>query len=392
MITPTQIHKKAQKLWNSGRILQSALNQQPLFPWKITFRKPTAQQQIDDFPEVREWMRDLKVKSKTPDKASYTIEYKTVNHRQLGQQQLPALIVFETQVDFLGYLGKSHAFSTLLKLAQHTIRKFPVLESWLVDKSRSFIKNASIWDKLLAVCNYFMADLKPDCYLRELEIPNIDSKFIEKNTAILAELLDLILPTEAVNSDITSLRQHGFERRYGLKYEQSVIRLRLLDPHLYPMANISDISLPLNQLAQWQIPCWRVFITENKINGLSFPEIQDSLVIFGLGYGVDQLAEIPWLSDCELYYWGDIDTHGFSILSRLRSHFPKVYSIMMDENTLQKHSSLSVKEPVNAQCQNKLKHLNKAEQQLYLQLQQSHQRLEQERLPMRYVEQCLRFC
>ncbi|MCK5896611.1 MAG: hypothetical protein KAG20_07385 [Cocleimonas sp.] len=389
MIAPAKIHQKAEKLWNSGRILQSALNQQPLFPWKITFRKPTAQQQVDNFPAVRQWIRDLKAKSKTPDKASYTIEYKTVNHRQLGQQQLPALIVFDAQVDLLGYLGKSRQFATLLKLAQQTVEKLPVLESWLLDKPRSFIKHASIWNKLLAVCDYFIAHPQPNCYLRELGIPNIDSKFIEKNTAILAELLDLILPEEAINSDIISLKQHSFERRYGLKYEPSLIRLRLLDSHLYPIANISDISLPLKQLAQWQIPCWRVFITENKINGLSFPEMQDSVVIFGLGYGVDQLADIPWLADCELYYWGDIDTHGFSILSRLRSHFPKVYSIMMDENTLQKHSSLSVKEPVNAQCQNKLKHLNKAEKQLYLQLQQSHQRLEQERLPMRYVEHML---
>ena len=29
-----------------------------------------------------------------------------------------------------------------------------------------------------------------------------------------------------------------------------------------------------------------------------------------------------WLADCDLHYWGDLDTHGFAMLDRLRSMFP----------------------------------------------------------------------
>jgi hypothetical protein len=165
--------------------------------------------------------------------------------------------------------------------------------------------------------------------------------------------------------------------------------LRLLDRQLYPIDAISDISLPLSHLAQWKIPCQRLFITENKVNGLSFPAMENSVVIFGLGYGINQLATIPWLSCCEIYYWGDIDTHGFSILSRLRHHYPKVRSLMMDEKTLQKHVNLCVTEPINARCTHQLQFLNTAEQQLYLKLQQNNYRLEQERLPMHYIKQQL---
>ena len=391
MITPQQIQQKAQKLWNSGRVLQSALWQGSLFPWVINFRKPTAKEQLEKFTEIKQWIAQLKSQSKAVKGLGYDIEYKLINHRQLGEQQLPSTIIFTTQDDLLRYVGKLREFEKLQKLAKQMLFEFPVLQDWLNHKIRTFIKYQDVWELLLSVCRYFIDNPRPNCYLRELDIAGIDSKFIEKHKAILDELLQRLLPETSLDLSITSLKQHGFEKRYGLKFDEAVIRLRLLDKALY-LNNINDISLPVSQLAQWQIPCWRVFITENKINGLSFPAMQDSIVIFGLGYGIDSLAEIPWLTDCEIYYWGDIDTHGFSILSRLRQYYPQTTAIMMDEQTLQAHQSLCVKEPTNARCKNQLTGLNLAEQKLYQQLQRSHQRLEQERLPMDYVIQRLRYC
>ena len=46
------------------------------------------------------------------------------------------------------------------------------------------------------------------------------------------------------------------------------------------------------------------------------------ILLFGQGYALDRLGDIPWLHRCPLHYWGDIDTHGFAILDRLRAHFP----------------------------------------------------------------------
>ena len=80
--------------------------------------------------------------------------------------------------------------------------------------------------------------------------------------------------------------------------------------------------MPASQLADAQSAVQRVFITENEINGLAFPEVPDAAVIFGLGYGLERLAEVRWLRGKAIYYWGDIDTHGFAILDRLRAMFP----------------------------------------------------------------------
>ena len=36
------------------------------------------------------------------------------------------------------------------------------------------------------------------------------------------------------------------------------------------------------------------------------------MVIFGGADGIDRLAQIDWLRDRDIAYWGDIDTHAFA--------------------------------------------------------------------------------
>jgi hypothetical protein len=107
---------------------------------------------------------------------------------------------------------------------------------------------------------------------------------------------------------------------------------------------LSDISVPASQFAELESTVQRIFITENDINGLVFPEVRDAAVIFGLGYALDRLADVRWLHDKAIYYWGDIDTHGFAILDRLRATFPHAASLLMDHETLIEHRLLWVQE------------------------------------------------
>src|SRR5690606_22447212 len=141
----------------------------------------------------------------------------------------------------------------------------------------------------------------------------------------LCELLDLILPPEAVDPTATGVR--GFAQRYGLRTEPPAIRFRILDPALY-IQGLSDLAVPPQEFAGLELPAARVFITENRTNGLAFPDSPRSLVIFGLGYGLDRLGEVPWLRETEVWYWGDIDTHGFGILNRLRATLPHARSFL----------------------------------------------------------------
>ena len=69
-----------------------------------------------------------------------------------------------------------------------------------------------------------------------------------------------------------------------------------------------------------------------------------AIVVFGRGYAVDALGGLPWLADRDVVYWGDLDTHGFAILDRFRSTFPRVRSMLMDRETLLAHRAMWVVE------------------------------------------------
>jgi hypothetical protein len=85
------------------------------------------------------------------------------------------------------------------------------------------------------------------------------------------------------------------------------------------------------------MPVERVFVTENEINFLAFPEIAKSIVVFGAGYGMKALGLARWMAALPLHYWGDLDTHGFAILDELRGVFPHTQSFLMDRETLLNH-------------------------------------------------------
>ena len=217
----------------------------------------------------------------------------------------------------------------------------------------------------------------------------MDSKFIEQHKGILAELLEQMLPADSIDQTVSGLAAHGFERRYGLKYDQPLLRFRILDKDLTAAYGLTDLSVPLDQFNQLQLPCERVFITENKINGLSFPAVERAIVIFGLGYGIRSLSQTAWLRDKAIFYWGDIDTHGFAILSQLRGYFPQVGSLLMDRQTLMAFQGLWGREPDDKRCLADLLNLTEPEQSLYQDLRNNvlgdNIRLEQERIGFAYL-------
>ena len=78
-------------------------------------------------------------------------------------------------------------------------------------------------------------------------------------------------------------------------------------------------------------------VVENEITYLSVDVPKDGVVIWGKGFEVDRAGRLPWLVDVDVTYWGDIDTHGFAILDRLRAWLPQTQSVLMDRATLLTH-------------------------------------------------------
>ena len=199
----------------------------------------------------------------------------------------------------------------------------------------------------------------------------------------------------------------GFERRYGLREKPRYVRFRLLDPALdlgidLGLAGV-DPALRVDQLtllaedfaglfaARGASGPRQVFITENEINFLAFPDRAGSLIVFGAGYGFAALSRAEWLHGRRIRYWGDLDTHGFAILDQLRASFPETESLLMDRATLLAHRDQWTSEgsPTKAD----LTRLHPEERELYDDLRYDRLapslRLEQERIGFSWVESAL---
>jgi hypothetical protein len=111
-----------------------------------------------------------------------------------------------------------------------------------------------------------------------------------------------------------------------------------------------------------------------------------------MGYGVGALARLPWVMRAACTYWGDLDTHGFAILSRARLQLPHLESALMDEETLLRHRDLWVTEQ-DQYATAELPLLTPSEQSVYCGLRQNrwapNVRLEQERVPWAYAWEVL---
>jgi hypothetical protein len=211
----------------------------------------------------------------------------------------------------------------------------------------------------------------------------VDTKFVEKNKKEIDLFLMSVLDDDLYDKAIVKLSNNGFEKKYGLKYKLPLVRFRILDSDLY-LYGLSDISTNIDEFKNLSFTCKKVYMIENEITALSFPNIKDAIVIFAKGYGVGLFKDVKWLEDKEIYYWGDIDMDGFAILSQARGYFPQIKSIFMNIKTVEEFKELGVQS--SDKVYKKLDNLAKEEALLYERLFSDYYgknfRLEQERLPV----------
>lgn len=380
--TLADLRNQVQRYWDSGRLLAASLEHESLFPLELRLRTPDTRALSERFYEVRQWIRQLESDGR------YQIDWVEINHRLLGRNRVPARILVRNERDAFSLIGKTVEAERFLSLTVVTLEKLPELSAWLTHQPLVALENAVDWERIIAVLQWFRSHLRSGLYLRQLDITGVDTKFIEGRKVLLAELLDIILPAEAL--DATAARPRHFEQRYGLASKPSQIRFRILDRRL-SIQGLTDLAVTAREFAALELPVERVFITENEINGLTFPNMPASLVIFGLGYGLERLSEVRWLQERTLHYWGDIDTYGFHILDRLRSIFPTARSFLMDRETLLEHVPLWVRE--NNPYDGELRMLTAAERGLYDDLRYNRLgdriRLEQERIPYGWIGRAL---
>jgi hypothetical protein len=345
--TPADLRAQVQKLWDKGELLRPCVQGDALPPRRLRLSGPSSTELSERFDDVRAWMAALGCNAPVGAAPRWRIVPREFRHRVLGACAVPDGIWLDTLDDALALLGKHQEAKRFVGLVQTTREQQPVLLPWLEKRPLQALALAQEWPRLLAVVAWLQVHPRPGIYLRQVDVPGVDSKFIEAHRGVLAELLDVALPPEAIDTRATGVGQFG--PRYGFKDKPLRVRFRLLDARictgLLPADAEHDITLTQADFARLALPVRRVFFTENEVNFLAFPPLAGSLVIFGAGYGFEALADARWLHGCRLFYWGDIDTHGFAILDQLRARLPQVQSLLMDRATLMAHPAQWGEEP-----------------------------------------------
>lgn len=347
------------------------------WPLAVPLGSPIERDVIDDIVMVRAW-----VDSWAGWRGVGVLQQVDRKWGRIGSHTLPAALSLAGPEEVAVWCGQENRWARASRRSGLLLTRWPQL----VDGGlgRFFDLLADYDDKdfegLLAVLSWAIANPASKLFMRQLPIVGVDTKWLERRTTVVTELLTRIQASDSAGSDIHEI--------LGLRKLPHRIRMRVLCPQLRSsVGGLSDIEAPLDELSVLNISPRIVLIVENLESGIALPDMRGVVAVMGLGRAVGVLAKLPWVYGRPAYYWGDIDTHGLSILNLAREIFPSLVSIMMDITTLLQFKELTVAEL--AQASSKLENLTSDEQELHEGLINGtwgpRLRLEQERLPWRYV-------
>jgi len=290
-------------------------------------------------------------------------------HRQwasLGAQSVPERLRFDSPSSLAAFAGKNTHWYTVSTRCAALIERWeghPEVTSVLRRHARAIGElPPADYTRLTAVIDWLVAHPDSGLYIRQLPIRGVDTKWVGAHRSLVT----------GVVTAITGATGLGLEQPPGL------VRVRFLDPALRP-GGLDDLAAAVETLAALDLHPTVVYVFENLESVVAMPDVAGAVVVHGSGYAVDRLGRIPWIRDGRIVYWGDLDSNGFAILNRLRSHCPNVQTVLMDEDVLIEHRDLWVPEPTPATGE--FSYLLPAERAVVARLRElGDVRLEQERL------------
>ncbi len=379
---------KLRDRWDRGTYLRARADASPWEPVRVRLVGPTATDLLERPGESVEWIDGVRAWAAGGRAGPRCrIEDRTVRSRSLGDNDVPGFVVVDSIEELAMLVGRPGQIATFDRLLALTAERRPELVSWVSAHPMDVLEVVADWLSMLDVVDWIDRTDTSTVHLRQLDLPDVDTKFVERHRRLLGRLLQQVLPPERVDTSASR-----FDARFGFRTVPSYVRFRILSPIEELPAGLSELSVRVDELARLALSVRTVFVVENQVTYLAFPDVPDAIVVFGEGFKASTLDAVPWLADRELVYWGDIDTHGFRILDQLRARVPGVRSLLMDEPTLSAHLDRVVSE--DAPTSVLLEHLSSEESDLYRDLVEDRfgpsVRLEQERVRFGAVRGALR--
>lgn len=306
----------------------------------------------------------------------WTIEWRTIEF--LGRQRWPSAITVDTEEDYLFLIGKKSSTKKILSRFDQLMQWQPCLQP-LFEKNPDLVEsNESLWDKLIPTIDFLLQNNVKGKLIREISVP-VDTKFMESKQKLLFQLLKSIAP-ERGHPDAKTLEEY-----LELGSFPTIRLMKWLDSEMAKKYTWNITHFALN-LTEWSRQTWdvdEIWLIENKTSFNKFPPRKKALAIFAEGFHLHMLKEMPSLQQARLYYWGDLDEHGFIMLSRMRGLYPQVKSAFMDLHTIHQHIEHMHQVPVEGK--ERPQYLTPAEWEAFDFLEENNGRIEQERIRGDYL-------
>lgn len=302
-------YRRNHRVWLMGEFSLRAIGLQP----------PTSQDvTADGGRAVSEWLAHW---------AGYPGVVETVIKRigHLGTYEVPARVVLDTPAAAAGAAGHADEWARLVEVLDRLVDELGAeVRAPLAARPQAWAQwNDLETSQYIAVIRWLREHDAAGYYLRELPIRGVDSKWIETH----GKAVTAVHPLQ------------------GFREKPVLVEVRTLDLAL-PVGGFSHVMCPMEELSTRQVAADNVIIVENHQSFLALPPLRGTWALFGGGYRADTLAAgLGWLTDKKVYYWGDLDSHGFNIVSRTRAVLPAMRTVLMDLDTAIHHEELAVEEP-----------------------------------------------
>jgi hypothetical protein len=249
---------------------------------------------------------------------------------------------------------------------------------------------------LLAATIWFRAHPRSGLTVRRVPVPGMHTKWLARHRGMVLACLGI--PTDSSETigstadadpvdipidDLDALGLRPLPREISIVFADPVLRATV--------GGLRQITAPVDELARLQIHPDTVLIVENKEPALAWSDTTGLAVIHSLGNHLDVLHCLPWIPHNRCWYWGDLDRHGFTLVSRARTMVPQLASLLMEPGDIETYRPLGVEEDLDRYDQpDSTLTLAEAGALAALQLTGGkYLRIEQERIPISDAEHAL---
>ena len=370
LVTPSDLRARAKKLFDRDARTWAA-EQQTAIVLDVPLHPPTERQALADLDRVRKWVDSWRGVSED---SGVELEWALRKWSRVGSQEVPVRAIVRTPEAIAAVADEATGWRRLVERLDE-LRALTGSDAH--DALRAHARSIGDLDdvdfhRLVDVLIWLRENPASGLLLRELPIRGIHSKWIESRRGVV----------EAFHRAGTGASG------LGLREPSPLVRIRTLDPSL-SFAGLTDLSVPIDELAAIPILPQRVFVFENLATVLAMPNVPGAIAVHGGGHRVDLVARLPWAQT--VTYWGDLDSHGFVILNRLRARGVEATSALMDAETLFAHRDLWGSDPEpNVGVLDLLTPRERAALQSLSA--EGNVRLEQERIPWSYALSRLGVC